>query len=118
MQQQRYNDDVGTDCVQGPHQPAERDFIHDPFDALESLCRVGNVVDQQENSSSNLDHEQRHQHSPEGVPDIDVARQQVLGQVLLQYIPDTEPRIQEIDDLLFHLSPLSNQYLVSFNSNR
>jgi hypothetical protein len=120
VQQQRQNDNVGAYGMDGADKPAEGDLVHDFLHAGKGIGGIGNIIDEKKNARGELDGKEGEENRSEGIPDVDVARQQVFGQVLLEDIPYPQSYIEKIDDLGFHshFPLLSDQDLVSRKGDR
>src|SRR6056297_1865632 len=97
MQQNKQNNDIRSNRVQITDQPAVGDFIHDDGYTGKGLFRIGNVVNQQQQPGEKLQTEQSQQNRPQGVPDIDVTRQQIAAQIAVQQLANAKTPIQPID---------------------
>ena len=73
-------------------QPAALHVAHDVLDRLERLVRVGLVVHRQEDAADDLDHQHEQRERAEVVPEVEVLRRVVLGDVLLPERGEREAR--------------------------
>ena len=77
-------------------QPAERDVIHDIGYTAEGLFAIRHIVDQQQDAGQYLQAEDNQQDTAHGVPDVDVARQEVTGQLLRNNVPGADAHVDPV----------------------
>ena len=83
VRQHKNNNQIGADHMQITDQPAIGDIVHDHGDAGKGLFCIGHIINQQQGSGEKLQTKHGQQYRPQGVPDIDIARQQITTKVLV-----------------------------------
>ena len=90
------DDDEERRRASGVHvanQPAPRHVAHDVLDRRERLRGVGLVVHDEHDAGDDLDDQHQHRQRAEEVPEVEVLRRVVLGQVLLPELRQREAGI-------------------------
>ena len=79
--------------MQVADQPAPVDVAHDVLDRTESKIAVGLVMHGQENTGDNLDYQHQQRQRTEEVPEVEVFRRVILGQMLFEHLRQRKTRI-------------------------
>ncbi|CFO05269.1 Uncharacterised protein [Bordetella pertussis] len=83
VQVDHHEEHRGAGGVHVAHQPAPRDFAHDVFNRLERAFGIGLVMHDQENAGHDLDHQHQQCQGAKEIPEIEILRGVVLGQMRL-----------------------------------
>src|SRR6185369_9706661 len=101
VEQQHQHHELGTYGVAHAYQPAEGNIVHDGGNAFESFVGIRHVVDQQQHAGRNLQGEDEQQNAPHRIPDVNIARQEITGQLLLHYFANSNPDIYPVNNLFY-----------------
>ena len=80
------------------HKPAHRDIAHNVFDRGESRAGVGLVTHRQKHAADDLDHQHENRQRAEVIPEIEVFRGVVFGQMLAHRAAIRQPRVDPIGE--------------------
>lgn len=89
---------VRADHMTAADQPAAGDVVHDEAHAPEGFFGVRHVIDEEEDAGHHLQGQEAEEDTPQRIPGIDVARQQVAGQLLLHEVAHADADVDPVNE--------------------